>query len=102
MPHLSTPLAPPEDQVLYQLWVDEDHPKWGKRAMPIGPKMSKPMFGPLMQAINTAIIDGTEKQWRNPRLEPVVTERIIDSPFTREDRQNELVGGYRSTSLLTH
>lgn len=87
---------------LYQMWVDESHPRWGKRELPVGPKMQRRMFGPLLEAINRAIIDGSEKQWKNPRL--LLCPGTIsppDSPFTREDRQNDRVGGYRSETLAS-
>ena len=74
--------------------MDETHPKLGKRELRVGPRMQKKYLEMLMEQINKAIIDGQEKQWRNPRL--VLCEDTLhpaDSPFTREDRH--IIGGYR-------
>lgn len=87
---------------LCQIWVDENHPRWGKREIAVGPKMHRKYLGPLMEEISKAIIDGRDKTWRNPRLVLCPeTAAPADSPFTREDRQNELVGGYREPAPAT-
>ena len=85
---------------LYQIVVDENHPIHGRRELRVGPKMNKRYLAPIMEMIGKRIATGVEKAsrqpWSNPRL-VLCPETIQDpgSPFTREDRQNELVGGYR-------
>ena len=68
--------------------------------MPVGPRMCKRFLEPLMLEINRNIATGVEKNstkpWSNPRFSEVVNLKH-DSPFTREDRANELVGGHRSS-----
>jgi hypothetical protein len=88
----------PQDQQLYQIWVDDNHPKLGKREIPIGPRMLKKFLEPLMEQINRFIIDGKEKQWRNPRLVKVF-KLSHGSPFTREDRANDRVGAHREETI---
>lgn len=84
------------NEPLSQIWVDENHPKWGRREIPIGPKMHAKFLGPLMEQINRCIIRGEEKQWSNPRLVVVESTRPVPvDPFTREDRSNPLVAGHR-------
>ena len=52
-----------------------------------------------LEAITRAVLGGQEKQWGIPWLERVTPAHVADSPFTREDRQNDLVGGYRSETV---
>lgn len=91
---------------LYQIWVTEKHPVHGRRDMPVGPRMCKEYLGPIMEMIGRRIASGVEKAsrqpWSNPRL--VLCETTLhpdDSPFTREDRQNDRVGGYRAPASAT-
>ncbi len=91
---------------LHQIWVDEDHPIHGKRPIPVGPRMMRKFLGPLLEQIGRFIVEGKEKTWRNPRIEPVIVLKH-GSPFTREDRQNDLVRGHREetaaeSSLILH
>ena len=84
---------------LYQIWVTERHPVLGTRDMPVGPRMCRRFLEPLMMQINKNIATGIEKNspkpWSNPRFEQI-TNLKHESPFTREDRANELVGGHRT------
>ncbi len=92
------PLAPEGHPPLYQVWVTENHPRHGRRDIPVGPRMGKEFLGPLMEMIGKRIAEGVEKAsaqpWSNPRLE-LVTVLKHDSPFTAEDRANDRVGGHR-------
>jgi len=92
------PLPHEGHEPLYQLWVTETHPVFGRRDIAVGPRMCRRFLEPLMEAIGKSIADGSErkspKPWSNPRLE-IVTVLKHESPFTREDRANELVGGHR-------
>jgi hypothetical protein len=92
---------------LYQVVVDENHPVHGRRELRVGPRMCKEFLGPIMEMIGRRIADGTEKAsgqpWSNPRL-VMCTDTLHpeqDSPFTREDRQNPLVGGHRAGPVAT-
>ena len=82
--------------VLSQIWVDEIHPRWGRREIPIGPRMVRKYLEPMMEAINRQIVLGQEKQWSNPRFVDVESTRVVPTdPFSREDRSNPLVAGHR-------
>lgn len=96
-----TYIPPPEEQELWQIHVTEDHPRWGRRTIAVGPRATKDFCGVLMETISKHVLSGQEKQWGMPWLERVTRAAVLDSPFTREDRQNELVGGYRSEILAS-
>jgi hypothetical protein len=95
---MNRPPTPEGHEPLYQIFVTEKHPVHGRREIAIGPRMMRRFLEPLMEMIGCRIADGTEgksaQPWSNPRLE-LVTDLKHDSPFTREDRANELVGGHR-------
>lgn len=103
------PNRPHEDdrhEPLYQIWVTERHPVHGLRDMPVGPRMCRRFLEPMMEMIGRRIASGAERTsaqpWSNPRLEVCPhTLHVEDSPFTREDRQNELVGGHRAGPVAT-
>jgi len=101
----SRPFQDDQHEPLFQIWVTERHPVFGKRDMPVGPRMCRRFLEPLMMKINMDIAGGkektSEKPWSNPRLVEVVKLRH-ESPFTREDRANDRVGGHRFASGLVH
>lgn len=95
------PLAAEGHEPLYQIFVDENHPRHGRRELAVGPRMCLRFLEPIMEMIGKRIADGTERKsaqpWSNPRLQ-VVTELTHESPFTREDRANDRVGDHRFVS----
>ena len=73
MPKPSRPILHPEregkpaNMKLYQIWADDAH--FGKR-VPLSVKAPKDFLEPSMYALNKLIIEGLERRWTNPSLDP--------------------------------
>jgi hypothetical protein len=93
------PTAIPEGhEPLFQIFVSERQRDGRLVRKAVGPRMCRRFLEPLMETIGKRIAGGIErkssKPWSYPELVQVTIPEPND-PFTREDRQNDRVNGYR-------
>jgi len=86
---------------LFQVWVSENDPLRGRHDRPISPRVPQSrveqILHPIMLGIGVRIARGVErdspKPWSNPEIRQVTFPQL-SVPFTRQERNNPLVGDY--------
>ncbi len=87
---------------MFQIFVKENDKIRGIRhERPVGPRVPQSrvdeVLGPIMMQINLRICGGTEREaikpWSSPEIQQVTFPQL-SVPFTREERNNPLVGDY--------